>query len=537
MILRKPYAFFIKKFKLLHFIIFVLASILLYKTTLIYSFIKEYSVSTPNLIGKDLTSTLFSPILYLLIGILIIVNIIIIIVMIKKEKPYMYYVLNIILYISVLVVYILSHSFVYDVEKILVPAKRILAMRDITNIARLLQTVSVVFYFIRATGFDIRKFDFVRDLQKLDISEEDSEEIEVAIEVEKNEYIRKIKKYIRSANYYYKENKFIINVIALLILSFTFLIIYETSSKYNKIYNENEFFEVNNMNIGIKQSNIITKNYKKEEITKEEILVAVKISINSNNEQQLETARAILVSRGTQYYPITEYNNSLLDLGETYTNQKLEKEFKDYILVYKLPKENKNSEMLFRYIDNIENIKGKIVVNSVDVKLNPKNLDEQKSTKQTYKLIDEMDTTNTNFVDYKMKINNYEIQDKYEYTYKNCVTKEECYDFKEILIPAIRDKEKVILKLDAEISFENKLENINNPYDFIEKFGTIEYIYNNETYKETNDFNQIISTINKEDNIYYIEVNKEIKDASEIKFIFNMRNNKYEYILRGETNE
>ena len=78
MILKKPYAFFIKNFKLFHLIIFALSSILLYRTSLIYDFLKLYNKTTPNLIGKDLTSSLFSPWIYVLIAIIIIINVVLI---------------------------------------------------------------------------------------------------------------------------------------------------------------------------------------------------------------------------------------------------------------------------------------------------------------------------------------------------------------------------------------------------------------------------------------------------------------------------
>ena len=190
MILKKPYAFFIKNFKLFHLIIFVLSAILLYRTSLIYDFLREYNKTTPNLIGKELTSSLFSPWLYILIAIIIVVNILLIFILSKKDKPYLYYIINIVLYTAVLMMYISTNGVISDMEHMLVEAKATLAVRDISNIARMLQTVSVVFYLIRATGFDIKKFDFVRDLQGLDISEEDSEEIEVSVEFEKNVFVR-----------------------------------------------------------------------------------------------------------------------------------------------------------------------------------------------------------------------------------------------------------------------------------------------------------------------------------------------------------
>jgi hypothetical protein len=42
MILKKPYAFFIKNFKLFHLLMCIPSAVLLYRTSLIFGFIKEY---------------------------------------------------------------------------------------------------------------------------------------------------------------------------------------------------------------------------------------------------------------------------------------------------------------------------------------------------------------------------------------------------------------------------------------------------------------------------------------------------------------
>ena len=40
-----------------------------------------------------------------------------------------------------------------------------------------------------------------------------------------------------------------------------------------------------------------------------------------------------------------------------------------------------------------------------------------------------------------------------------------------------------------------------------------------------------------ENNIFYIEVNKEVLNAEKINLLFNIRNNTYKYILRGDVSE
>ena len=533
MILKKPYAFFIKNFKLFHFIIFAFASILLYRTAIIYNFMKEYNISNPNVIGKDLTSSLFSPWLYILIILIIIVNIVIIYILIRKEKPFMYYIINITLYITVLVVYIVSHSVIHNMQEILIAARTTLAIRDITNLARMLQTISVIFYLVRATGFDIKKFDFVRDLQGLDISEEDSEEIEVALEFEKNVAIRNIKKNIRNIRYYYKENKFIVNIIILILIGITCLGIYLRINKYNKIYKENEFFNVSTFTIGVKESNIVTKNYKNEKIVSDDYaLVAVKISARSTIDTPLQTGRAQLIINKLKYNYIDSYKTSLIDLGNVYNNENITADLADYILVYQIPKTEIDSKMIFTYVDNIKQQRGKTKINAFNVKLEPNKLDEQNQQEHKNELNNEFTLKN-----YKINLISYEAQDKFINTYNKCITNTECYDLKEIIVPSIREQAKAILKIEGTFEYDENIGNISTLYSFIEKYGSIKYTYNGQEYIETNDFKELEPNKTKQNNTLYIEVNKEIVNSEKIELIFTIRNNIYKYILRGDTNE
>lgn len=71
MILRKPYAFFIKHFKLIHIILAVLACYSIYRTKLLLDFFNEYSSTIINVQGQDLITPLL-PGLYQAIPLLII---------------------------------------------------------------------------------------------------------------------------------------------------------------------------------------------------------------------------------------------------------------------------------------------------------------------------------------------------------------------------------------------------------------------------------------------------------------------------------
>lgn len=527
MILKKPYAFFIRFFKLFHLIIFFMSSVLLYRTSLVYNFMKEFCKTSPNVIGKDLVSPLFSWWVYLLCFIIILVNLIIIYILARKVKPYMYYVINIFLYMAVMIITVSSRNVIADMQSMLVAAKTTLAIRDFLNLARLFQTVSVIFYLIRATGFDIKKFDFVHDLQGLDISPEDSEEIEVAVEFEGNVLIRNFKKKVRDFKYYYRENKFFINVFSMLFVGILFLFIYFGINKYNRIYKENQFFNVSSYSIGVKNSAIINSDFMGKRVITDDILVVVNFSVNGSG--ILSSSRFVLIVDGMQYYPVSGYNSYVRDLGNVYNNQELNSNFNDYLFVYKIPNESLKSNILFRCIDSISSKRGKTIVNSIDVELNPINYVNVDVNSVDYSLGDEISIDN-----YNININSYDISKDFSVTYNSCVSLNECYDFRDILRPSvIRNKEKVLLKIDGSLSFDGSAKNL---FNFIHDFGSIDYVYNNNSYIEYGDFNSVISSKSSQSNVYYIEVDKEIMDASFIKLNFNFRDKKYSYILRGNLN-
>ena len=84
MILRKPYAILIKNFKLIHTIITICMVYLVYKTYLIYDYIRVFMKTDMLATEKDITGELFNLQMFLLPGIIIALLIILLIVMARK---------------------------------------------------------------------------------------------------------------------------------------------------------------------------------------------------------------------------------------------------------------------------------------------------------------------------------------------------------------------------------------------------------------------------------------------------------------------
>ena len=104
MILKKPYAFFIKMFKPIHIFLGVLIGYLIYLENSILSFLNNYIYSTDNIVGENIKSSLVNNGLYIIPIIMMLASFIILSIMFKKKKPITFYFFNIFCFIVILVI-------------------------------------------------------------------------------------------------------------------------------------------------------------------------------------------------------------------------------------------------------------------------------------------------------------------------------------------------------------------------------------------------------------------------------------------------
>ena len=262
MILRKPYAFFIKHFKLIHIILAVLVCYSIYRTKLLLDFFNEYSATIINVQGQDLATPLI-PFLYQIIPLLIaIVATVVLVVMIVKKKPYIFYIITIAISIFSLVIIQVSKTVLLDLSETILDSRTIMLVRDLITVSFITQLFSIIIIIIRATGFDVKKFDFKTDLKDLEISEEDREEVEIQIKFDANKNIRGIRRRIRFLKYAYKENKLIFNSIFTLAGAFIIFLVVFTITNTEKIIEQNVYFSGNNFSVNLVDSYLVNTNYK-----------------------------------------------------------------------------------------------------------------------------------------------------------------------------------------------------------------------------------------------------------------------------------
>lgn len=526
MILRKPYAFFIKHFKMIHVLLSFLMLYSIYHSKRVLDFFNSYIVENINLKGQELAS-IYTPLLYQIVPFLIItILIIILVVMALKKKQFTFYVINIISYIYTSIVIQVSKITLSNMASSTIDPRSIRLIRDIVMISFIFQIVGIIIVFIRAIGFDIKKFGFKQDLKDLEINEEDREEFEVEFNFDKNKTTRKIRKKIRFLKYTYKENKLLVHLV---IAISVFILIFFGSFYYikkEKPVKENTYISNNGISLKVNKSYITNTDYKGNVISEDSIFVILKIDIktNSSNIQQLDVATTKLMVGNYSFIPTFDYNNSFFDFGSVYLGEKLSKDYEKKVLVYEIPKKLKNELIEFRFINKNNMDKKRVKLNINDLTLN--------LTQYNYNLNEEIDFKDSILSGYKLAINGFDIQKKYKLDYNFCYNNE-CTLSYEYLVPSVSDNvDKSILKLQGELVYDNSIFKLNDLSDIISAFGVINYSIDGVNKTNKIPLRKVTSTKKKEKNVFYIEVPSEIENSNNISIKFVIKDKIYEYMLK-----
>lgn len=520
MILKKPYAFFIKMFKPIHLILSIMVFYLFSLNNNILKFLNEYIYFVENLADKEQIMSLINKLLYIIPIIIIIFFFLLLGIMYKKKKPMIFYFVGIFVFFVILVINVYAVNFLNTISENIVSIKLVKLIHDLVLINIMLECLSFIALFIRGVGVDFKKFDFNSDISRFEISESDGEEFEVNINIDFNEKRRRRKEKLRNLKYLYIENKFFINVIAIIfviLISFFTLI---NIVKHNKVNKEGVYYSASSFEFKVSNTFILNTDYKGNKLTDNYLIVA-DINMKSNYSRNSLYLNDFSLKIGhAKFKPTTKYINSLVDLGILYDEQTLPLEYTDYIFVFEIPEKYISSDMYFSY-----NSEGNII----DILVEPKKISNN-NVSETKNITEDMNFEGV-LSGVKFKINSYDLNNRFLIEYKYCIKDNDCILSKEYLKPTIDENyDKVVLKINVDYSSDSDL-GINNFYKLLSKFGFISYKKKDTWYKAYK-FEEIISkkTLNNKD--VYIGINSNIMDSESIKIVFDVRGLKYEYILK-----
>ena len=509
MILRKPYAFLIKYFKIIHIIMFFIFSYFIFAFRKIYIFFANY-VKTGNFTyTSDITRIYVSPILFVFAIVIAISTILIFLLMRKKQKPVLFYRILIVYITFLLVSLVFYTSFFSSLYNTSYSPLNIVIYRDIIAFLYYVNYIFVIFTFIRGFGFDIKKFSFDRDKKELNLNEEDSEEFEVGIKIDKDSIVSYLNREKREWKYYIKENALILSIIGIILLVLIAVYLYNYFFITNKVYNQID--DIVDKNVKYHVNNVYLTRYDKygSVVSNRYSYIVVNINIHNLEKVTLDKENFRIQVGDNFYYPSYNLYDLFDDLGEGYINKTLkENTNKNYILIFKLDKVSIDNEII--YLEILKN-------SSNGVYTYNKILLEEMNVNQNVTTLKKGDEISIN--NYKLSIEDYEFVDKVKYEYEEYVGDKK-YLFIKNVNPDLND---ILLSLKIKNDKELPEEIVNNYFGLIcdkRKYlkDDMKFIDNNKDY-------------------YYFSVPRSINNCKEIIVKIGTRENEYDIIMREAINE
>lgn len=533
MVIRKPYAFLIKHFRLIHGLVFALIIYLGINTFDIYSFFNQYAASHTYLNRGDLALSYVPFSLYVcavlaalsLGGIYFLLSI--------KHKSNKIYLFGSLYYVLALVFYIFIYGVFKKLELESINLELVRAYRDISLIVLLPQIVFIFLTFGRTLGFNLKQFNFKKDLEELEIDVSDSEEVELTFGSDSYKVARGFRRILRLTKYFFIENKLFVITFASIIIFSLSLFTFIKLNKYQKSYEESQDLEVSSLTFNVKNTymtnvdmsnNIISENH-------HYILVDIKVKNKYASEYALTRETFRLVVNNEMLLPIFSMQKQFMDIGTTFVPSTLQgNEEKEYVVVFEINSANIEKDYLFR-IKNVNNDNNLVDDHYKEVIIKPININNNKEI-GTYKLPTKLDLKDTILGNSVVDFEKFQIADKFKEEYKYTIDNKEKKGIYSI-IPQSANKESLcVLKLKATVDIDQSVyfsKYITKPSDFFEHYGILRYRYMGEykTKKMTK-----INVGFETENYSYMEIPKEVQEATKVDLIILIRGIKYTINLK-----
>ena len=507
MILRKPYAFLIKYFKLIHIVMFIFFSYLVFVLRKIYIFFADYVTSGSFTYVEGMNMNYVTPLAFIFVIFILAGAIAIFFLMRKKDKPLLFYKLTIIYSSLLLIAFIYFAIFFKSLDTTLYEPLRIVVNRDIILFLYIINFIFVIISFIRGFGFDIKKFSFDKDKKELNLEETDSEEYEFTVNVDKEDIITYLNKQKREFKYYLKDNaKIFIIVGSITFVSLTSYFLYNRFVT-NKVYNENDVIQIGSVKYKINNCYISNVNKYGDEISKDNTYLIVDFTIqNDGGSGYLDDQKFRVYSNENYYYLAKNSCDMFDDIGKCYNNQKINAASTyNFIGVYKLDKNYKDV--------HLEILKQKKKEEYIYTKVNV-SLKEFDKKVTNYSLNDAIVLgENTH------QITSYKIYNKTTYKYEECIN-DKCNTYEKFVRPEIGE---YVLAVDM-----LNLKELSS--SFIKNSIGLKY---NDNY-----FNgSKLKIIDTHDDTIYLSVPNDIIRSSHIIFVINTRLEEYDIVLGASNYE
>ncbi len=525
MILRKPYAFIIKHFRAIHLIIFICLLFITYNISGI-STLSNTLINTRNYTYEGATVYINNQI-YLFVFVDLFLSGVLLWLLKTRKKPYRTYLLLVgyLLFVLIYFAYTFRQLNILSTEELTIDTLSLI--RDLSTMARIPGYIFMVICFLRGIGFNLKQFNFSKDIAELKIMDQDDEEFELIIGQNNYKYLRFIRRTIREAKYYILENKFAIGIFSIVIgiifayLGYRYYSVYKKANLVtNQITYNNFIYEINNTYMSNEDynGNKISDDFKY-------IIINLTLKNTSSTSRALDLSKMSVGYKNINYYAVNDTYTKFYDLGVPYTNGEVlpNNTSVERILIFKVPNTLSEKNFEFRVQTGVIDSSEDVLTSYQKIKFTPDNIDVDNTT-NTYGLYQDVNTNVVNKNSINLTIKSYELAENYEDKYVNCDLDLNCNKYSNV-ITANRYNNLTMLIFDYNANIDENAEiykTFTTYNDLISNYLTINYRYN---YKDYYEKANIVPQSNGLEGKYFTYVNRNILKASDIKLIFNFRNN------------
>ena len=535
MIIKKPYAFLIKNFRVIHGLLFAMLLYLTFKLFSIYSFFSEYVSNHYYINTGTLESEYFNFLMFIVAGLVILVSIIIFYLLSIKRKENKIYILTVMYNIIIIIYSFVMFNVFQDLNINSLNTETVRFYRDISVIALIPETIFMLIMLGRTLGFNIKQFDFKKDLEEINIDSSDNEEVELSFGNDTYKFKRYLRKLFRLSKYFILENRLFVICASSAIVLILCVTLFMNITVYGVNYEENTQIVANTVWYKVNSSYLSTTDINNKVINKGKTYLIVKVLAENRLSKTYTLSRETfrLEFDNEVLFPIFTLSNSFIDFGEVFVPRELKaKENKEFVVVFELDtKKISSSSFIFKIKNYNEKAFGDIQAPYKDIILKPRIINNIKIEGE-YNIPASIDFKKTILNNSKLEISEYSTSDTYSETYEQC-NNEICKNIKYIVTPNnIGKGELTVLKLNTTLHLDDNLylkKFISIPSEFLEKYAYLEYNYLGTKYIS---YLEAIPVKYNKDKYSYLQVTKNIKYSDNIKLIILIRGIKYTINLK-----
>ena len=478
MVFKKPYAFLIKNFKIIHILLSLIILFIVIQYSRISSFFGDY-VSSLVRGNVSLPPIEINILLFLAIIIVIIFNLLMFLLMQNKKKPTIFYMLALGYYSVMLVAVLYAASIFSSLETTQLTQQAARVNRDVFLMISFPQFYFLIMSVVRGVGFDVKKFDFGKDLQELEIDAKDSEEFEFVLGTDTYVYKRKLRRTLREMKYYFFENKLIILGILGAIVGIVLIFYLVNTTFINRVYRSGTKATIGNFTYRLNSAFVTEYDYNGRIIKEGSKYVIVNMNVTNNHPtlaREIDRLTLYLNFGDTNVYHQSSPRSNFIDIGRAYINESINsRTSRDIVFIFEINNRETTRNFILKILDNIETgPDNQPIYNYVDYRISARDINRL-PTRREYELNRTVVLGDIIFGKSTLKITDVQISNRYEFKHELC-TDQQCRTVTDILAPenAIINDLLIItyeLDIDERISFND---NMTSDKYFFDRFLSIE---------------------------------------------------------------